>query len=50
MLEKEKNLTINDIAAMAGVAKSTVSEVINNNQKLRVSQKTFEKVRQIIEK
>ncbi len=46
----EKKLTIKDIAAMAGVAKSTVSEVINNNPKLRVSQRTFEKVRQIIEK
>ncbi len=46
----EKKLTIKDIAAMAGVAKSTVSVVINNNLKSRISQKTFEKVRQIIEK
>jgi len=50
MQAKEKKITIKDIAAMSKVAKSTVSEVINNNRKARVSQKTFEKVQRIIEK
>ncbi len=41
-------MTIKDIARIAGVAKSTVSEVINNDPKSRVSPKTFEKVQKII--
>ena len=44
-LQPRKALTIKEIAQLAGVAKSTVSEVINNNSKSRVSVKTFEKVK-----
>jgi len=44
-----KRMTIGDIARLAGVARSTVSEVVNNDPKSRVSRKTFEKVRRIIE-
>ena len=49
-LQPRKALTIKEIAQLAGVAKSTVSEVINNNSKSRVSVKTFEKVKKIIDK
>lgn len=44
-----KRMTIGDIARLAGVAKSTVSEVVNNDPKSRVSRKTFEKVQKIIQ-
>lgn len=44
-----KRMTIGDIARLAGVARSTVSEVVNNDPKSRVSRKTFEKVRRIID-
>ncbi len=47
--ESSKRLTISDIARLAGVAPSTVSEVVNNDPKSRVSRKTFEKVRQVID-
>jgi DNA-binding LacI/PurR family transcriptional regulator len=50
MLKEKKIITIKEIAELAGVAKSTVSEVINNNQKSRVSAKTFAKVKHIIDK
>ncbi len=49
MMEPAKRITINDIAALAGVSKATVSEVINNDPKRRVNPKTFERVRKIIE-
>ncbi len=49
MMKKDKRITINDIATLAGVSKATVSEVINNNPKQRVNQKTFERVSRIIE-
>lgn len=48
--KKKKKITIKEIAELAGVAKSTVSEVINNNRKSRVSAKTFAKVKCIIDK
>ncbi|NBI13760.1 LacI family DNA-binding transcriptional regulator [[Haemophilus] felis] len=41
-----KKLTINDIAKLSGVGKSTVSRVLNNDPK--VSATTREKVRKII--
>ena len=41
------NYTINDIAAMAGVSKATISRVLNNSQK--VNEKTRERVMEIIE-
>ena len=41
-----KALTINDIARLAGVAKSTVSRYLNNG---KVSEETKEKIRQVIE-
>ena len=44
-----KRMTIGDIARLAGVARSTVSEVVNNDPKSRVSRKPFEKVRRIID-
>jgi LacI family transcriptional regulator, galactose operon repressor len=49
-IEKHRIFTIKEIAEFAGVAKSTVSEVINNNSKSRVSAKTFAKVKRIIDK
>lgn len=45
-----KRMTISDIARLAGVAPSTVSEVVNNDPKSRVSRKTFDKVRKVIDK
>ena len=46
--ENKKNyLTIEDIASMAGVAKSTVSRVLNNSG--FVSEKTQKKVMEIVE-
>ena len=50
ILKKRKQITIKEIAELAGVAKSTVSEVINNNRKSRVSAKTFTKVKRVIDK
>jgi DNA-binding LacI/PurR family transcriptional regulator len=50
MLKEKKIITIKEIAELAGVAKSTVSEVINNNPKSRVSATTFAKVKHIIDK
>ena len=35
-----KTITIKDIARLAGVAKSTVSEVLNNNRRMRASKAT----------
>jgi len=45
-----KPLTIKDIARLAGVAKSTVSEVVNNNIRSRVGKATYEKVKKVIDK
>ncbi|MHC1684373.1 MAG: LacI family DNA-binding transcriptional regulator [Clostridiaceae bacterium] len=42
----KKNLTINDIAEMAGVAKSTVSRYLNNGN---ISAATSEKIKKVIE-
>ncbi len=50
LMESNRVFTIKEIAAFAGVAKSTVSEVVNNNPKSRVSAKTFRKVKSIIDK
>jgi LacI family transcriptional regulator, galactose operon repressor len=50
LMERNRVFTIKEIAAFAGVAKSTVSEVINDNPKSRVSAKTFTKVKRIIDK
>ncbi|MBQ8754754.1 MAG: LacI family DNA-binding transcriptional regulator [Lentisphaeria bacterium] len=43
-------LTIRDIAKLAGVAPSTVSEVINGNRKKRVRSQTEAMIREVIEK
>lgn len=48
-MEKNKRITINDIATLAGVSKATVSEVINNDPKQRVNRKTFDRIQKIIE-
>lgn len=45
---RKKPPTINDVAAMAGVSKRTVSRVINKSDK--VNQKTREKIQSVIEK
>jgi len=45
-----KRITINDIARLASVSKSTVSEVINNNSSGKVRESTFAKVQSIIKK
>ena len=42
----DKALTINDIARLCGVAKSTVSRYLNNG---KVSEQTKEKIRRVIE-
>ena len=44
---ENKNITIKDIAEMAGVAKSTVSRYLNGG---RISESTSEKIKVIIEK
>lgn len=44
----KKKLTINDIAKLCGVGKSTVSRVINQDP--MVNEETRQKVNQIIEK
>ena len=44
-----KTITIKDIARLAGVAKSTVSEVLNNNRRMRASKATCEKVKKVID-
>ncbi len=44
-----KRVTINDIARLSGVSKATVSEVINNDPKSRVSPETFAKVKKVID-
>lgn len=45
---QNKRITINDIAELAGVAKSTVSEVIRGNPRGRVNVKTKERIREVI--
>ena len=49
-LQNQRRITINDIARLAGVAISTVSEVINDNRKSRVAPKTEARVREVIRK
>ena len=46
--EKSHRMTIAEIARLAGVTKSTVSGVLNNNPKARISEGTAAKVREII--
>ena len=46
--EKSHRITIAEIARLAGVTKSTVSGVLNNNPKARISKETTAKVREII--
>ena len=46
--EKSHKVTIAEIARLAGVTKSTVSGVLNNNPKARISEVTAAKVREII--
>lgn len=47
---QRRRVTINDIARISGVSKSTVSAVINGDPKSIVKRKTFDHVKQVIDR